>query len=149
MAPTSMGVSHATTDTMKDSTTMKLFCWILDRSIEPFSVEVKNDDTVDDLKKAVVTNKPMALGGLDADQLTIWKVGDFFQCCLFHTLFPLYKVSIKITKDLKNEVSKYQLVDDDNLLASETLSDVFPNPVQGYLHVVVQIQFVGEYLGHR
>jgi len=56
----------------------------------------------------------------------------------------LYKISIKITKDLKYEVGKYQLVDDDNPLASETLSNVFPNPVQGYLHVVVQTPFVDE-----
>ena len=128
---------------------MKLFCWLIDKSMEPFSVDVANGDTVDDLKKAVMKKKPNALAGLDADQLTICKVSNFSQHRLFHTLFTLYKVSIKVTKNLKNEVSKYRLVEDDFLLASDILSDAFPNPVQGYLHVVVQTAFVGEYLGHR
>jgi hypothetical protein len=41
------------------------------------------------------------------------------------------------------------LVDDDFLLESDILSDAFPDPVQGYLHVVVQTPSVGEYSGHR
>lgn len=104
---------------------MKLFCWILDKSESSFPVDVAHDDTVDDLKKEVMKTNSHALAGLDAVQLTI------------------YKVSIKVTKNLKNEVSKYQLVEDDFLLESDILSDAFPNPVQGYLHVVVQIPFVG------
>ncbi len=128
---------------------MKLFCWIIDKSMEPFPVDVANGDTVGDLKERIIQKNPHTLAGLDAHQLTICKVSNFFQHRLFHTLFTLYKVSIQVTKNLKNEVSKYRLVEDDFLLASDILSDAFPNPVQGYLHVVVQTPFVGEYLGHR
>jgi hypothetical protein len=127
---------------------MKLFCWIIDKSESSFSVDVANGGTVDDLKDAIVKKKPFALNGLDADQLTLWKVSDLLQHRLFHALFTLYKVSIEITKDLKNQVSKYQLVDDDYLLESNILSEAFPEPLQGYLHVVVRIPFVGEYSRH-
>lgn len=65
---------------------MKLFCWILDKSESPFSVDVAHDVTVDDLKKAIMNEKTHALAGLDADQLTLWKVSDFFQRRLFHAL---------------------------------------------------------------
>lgn len=108
---------------------MKLFCWILGKSERPFSVDVAHEDTVDDLKEEVMKKNSHALAGLDAVQLTI------------------YKFSIKITKNLKNELSKYQLVEDDYLLESDIMSDTFPNPDQGYVHVVVQTPFVGEYLG--
>ena len=126
---------------------MKLFCWIIEKSDDSFPVDVADDDTVGDLKEAIMKKKPHTLAGLEADELRIWKVSNFPEHRLFHTLFTPYQVFIKITKDLKNEVSKYQLVDDDIALASETLSDAFPNPVRGDLHVVVQTPFVGEYSG--
>ena len=85
------------------------------------------------------------LAGLDAAQLSLWKVGDFFNIVYFSALLTPHKVSIKITRDLKNDVQKYQLVDDVLLLESDILSDAFPNPVQGYLHVVMQTPSVGEY----
>ena len=65
---------------------MKLFCWILDKSESSFPVDVAHDDTVGDLKKEIMNNKSHALAGLDADQLTLWKVSDFFQRRLFHAL---------------------------------------------------------------
>jgi len=81
---------------------------LLDYS-SPFSVDVQNDDTVYDLKKAVMRENSHALAGLDANQLTIRKVSNFFQDCV---VTP-YKVLIEITKDLENEVSRYPLVDKD------------------------------------
>jgi len=80
---------------------MKLFCWIIDKSSSPFSVDVQNDDTVYDLKKAVMRENPHALAGLDANQLTIRKVSNFFQHCLSDAVVTPYKVSIEITKDPK------------------------------------------------
>jgi hypothetical protein len=128
---------------------MKLFCWIIGKSSSPFAVDLGNDDTVYDLKEAVMMKKPITLAGLEADQLTVWKVSDFFQHRLFDALVTPYKVSIEVTKDLENEVSEYPLVDKDIPLASDKLSVCFPNPLQGYLHVVVQTPSVGEYSGHR
>ena len=65
---------------------MKLFCWILDKSESPFPVDVAHDDTVGDLKKKIMNENSDALAGLDADQLTLWKVSDVFQRHLFHAL---------------------------------------------------------------
>ena len=50
---------------------MTLFCWIIDKSIQPFAVDVENSDPVDDLKEAVMKKKPHALDGLDAAQLIL------------------------------------------------------------------------------
>jgi hypothetical protein len=46
---------------------MKLFCWIIGESSSPFAVNLKNDDTVYDLKKEIIKEKPHALDGIDAD----------------------------------------------------------------------------------
>jgi hypothetical protein len=79
---------------------MKLFCWIIGKSSSPFTVDLGKDDTVYDLKEAVMMKKPITLAGLEADQLTVWKVSDFFQHRLFDALVTPYKVM----KDLENEV---------------------------------------------
>jgi len=73
--------------------TMKLFCWVIDKSENPFSVDVANGETVEDLKKAIIKILPHTLAGLDVDQLSLWKVGDFFNIVYFmpylpHTRFP-------------------------------------------------------------
>jgi len=58
---------------------MKLFCWIIDKSEDPFAVDIANSDTVSDLKDEIMKKKCHALAGLDADQLTVGKVSDSFQ----------------------------------------------------------------------
>ena len=45
-------------------------------------------------------------------------------------------------------MSKYLLRDEDSLLASDILSDTFPDPVPRTLHVVVRTPLVGEDSGH-
>jgi hypothetical protein len=51
-----------------------LFCWILNKSDSPFSVEIEMNKTVDALKKRIKKEKEHALAGIDADTLDIWKV---------------------------------------------------------------------------
>jgi len=74
------------------TTKIKLFCWIVDQSSSPFSVDFENDDTVTvhDLKEAVMTKKHITLAGLEADQLTIRKVRVIFQHRLFDALLTPY-----------------------------------------------------------
>jgi hypothetical protein len=55
-----------------------LFCWILGVSERPFSVSTEDNRTVDQLKKAIVKEKPTAFANVDPDQLTLWKVRGFF-----------------------------------------------------------------------
>jgi Crinkler effector protein N-terminal domain len=53
-------------------TMIKLFCWIFgDREL--FAVKISPDETVFDLKKAIVAEKPNRLQGIDADSLRLWK----------------------------------------------------------------------------
>jgi hypothetical protein len=56
---------------------IRLFCYILGVSVDPFSVQIQDDDTVDDLKLAIVKAKPIAFAQVDFDQLTVWKACHF------------------------------------------------------------------------
>ena len=69
------GTEQLAGDTKLDlmpETMIKLFCWIVGDE-KPFSVKISPDDTVDDLKEAIVTKKPNRLQGIDADSLRLWK----------------------------------------------------------------------------
>ena len=68
--------------------TMKLFCWVIDKSENPFSVDVANGETVEDLKKAIIKILPHTLAGLDVDQLSLWKVGDFSTSSILCLTYP-------------------------------------------------------------
>jgi Crinkler effector protein N-terminal domain len=59
--------------------TIKLFCWILGVSNNAFSVKIEDNETVSDLKKAIVTEKPVTFADIDADQLELWKVSSFLR----------------------------------------------------------------------
>jgi hypothetical protein len=60
------------------SRTITLFCWILDVSARPFSVDTEDSTTVAHLKKAIVKEKSSTLANIEADQLVLWKVSPFF-----------------------------------------------------------------------
>ncbi|SRR6266508_1784565 len=49
-----------------------------------FSVDIDDNRTVDDLKKAIVKEKSSAFANYDADQLKLWKVGGFTPLSLIH-----------------------------------------------------------------
>src|ERR1700722_19123399 len=53
-------------------TMIKLFCWIFGDP-KPFRVKISLDETVDDLKEAIVTKNPNRLQGIDAAFLRLWK----------------------------------------------------------------------------
>jgi hypothetical protein len=44
-----------------------------------FSVDIKDNLTVDDLKVAIVKKKPLSFKNVDADELDLWKVSGFPQ----------------------------------------------------------------------
>jgi hypothetical protein len=50
---------------------LTLFCWILGVSERPFSVAIEDNRTVDDLKKVIVKEKPIAFANVDPNQLTL------------------------------------------------------------------------------
>jgi len=53
---------------------LKLFAYILELDGPSFSVSIKRSETVDDLKKAIKKENPGCLNGIDARELTLWKV---------------------------------------------------------------------------
>ena len=53
-------------------TMVKLFCWIFGDP-KPFPVKISPDETVGDLKKAIVTENPNRLQGIDAVSLRLWR----------------------------------------------------------------------------
>ena len=100
-------------------TMIKLFCWIFgDR--EPFSVKISPDETVDELKKAIVANKPNRLQGIDADSLCLWKK--------------------EVTKEEKNGLQLSDLNDGDELDATLDIGDYFEEaPPKRKIHIIVKI----------
>src|SRR5262245_58984792 len=130
--------------------TARLFCWILHVSERSFSITIDDSQTVDDLKKAILKEKPKAFANVDPDELTLWKVRGFLfrQVKKLNTLQP--KESITTDKNLKNNVANLELPDDEALLEADKLSDIFPHPepTTKSLHIIVRspsIATVGEH----
>jgi hypothetical protein len=57
--------------------TRSLFCWILDESDNPFSVQLDGSMTVDQLKAAIVEIKHITFENVKRDKIKLWKVRDF------------------------------------------------------------------------
>jgi hypothetical protein len=120
----------------KRTRTITLFCWVLDTSDNVFLVDIEDNRTVGHLKKAILKKKRNTFAQVDARQLILWKVCGFVHSCsqLSH-------------KYLKEEVNKYQFLDEDALLVVDLLSDIFPDPKpsEEAVHVIVRVLPVGEY----
>jgi hypothetical protein len=54
----------------------KLFCWVLDISRNPFSVNIASTEAVGNLAKAITHAKPHTFKKVEADTLVLWKVSD-------------------------------------------------------------------------
>ena len=55
---------------------LKLFCWVLERSRNPFPVDIASSETVGDVKNKI--QEGMKLDG-PASDLDLWKVSNLFQ----------------------------------------------------------------------
>ena len=100
-------------------TMIKLFCWIFGDP-KPFSVKISPDDTVYDLKKAIVTEKPNRLQGIDADSLRLWKK--------------------EVTEEEKDGLQLSDLNDGDELRATLDIGDYFEEaPPKRKIHIIVKI----------
>jgi hypothetical protein len=113
---------------------LRLFFWVLGLSITSDVVTIDDNYTVDDLRNAIVKRMP---GKFDAHELKIWKVSIFTPPSLIHA--HTWKVSIPITKQLKESVSTCQLLDETSLMEVDLLSDIFPLPLSSRtLHIIAQ-----------
>jgi Crinkler effector protein N-terminal domain len=57
-----------------------LFCWVLNTSDRPFSVDIWKDKIVDNLKEAIKSTKKHAFAGIDYDTRNLWKVSERSWC---------------------------------------------------------------------
>jgi len=55
---------------------LKLFCWFIGQSDGPFSVKIRGNETVDDLKEAIKKKNEHTLPGIGAHVLNLWKVSE-------------------------------------------------------------------------
>ncbi|KAI0299587.1 hypothetical protein BC826DRAFT_995400 [Russula brevipes] len=102
------------------SRTVTLFCWVLGKG-SSFPVDIEDSKTVGHLKEEILRKNSNGLPGIDAIDLKLWKV------------------SIPVSKKLKDEVTEREYPDKD-ILETDLVSDIFlpPGPAQRTLHIVVQ-----------
>ena len=99
-------------------TMIKLFCWIFgDR--KSFPVKISPDETVGDLKEAIVAKNPNRLQGIDAVSLRLWKK--------------------EISDEEKDGLQLSDLNDNDELDATFQVDDYFEcTPPKRKIHIVVR-----------
>jgi hypothetical protein len=56
----------------------KLFCWIIDKSDNPFSINIAQSETVGDLKQKIKNLNQRELNYLASDSLTLFKVSNSY-----------------------------------------------------------------------
>ena len=111
-----------------DSAMLKLFCYVLGEGCNnTFVVNIKEDETVADLKKAIKEKKSPKFNDILADSLTLWKA------------------SVPYSLNLKKEVEALNLVDDDSLQRLRILSDIFSSGLdRSHVHIIVDRPRSGE-----
>jgi hypothetical protein len=92
-----------------------------------FPIEIAERKTVGALRKGIKDEKEHAFQHVDADALLLWKV------------------SIPVDRNVTENLSKLNLVDEGSLLSVEELSDVFSDSLtRKHLHIVVRAPPAGE-----
>jgi hypothetical protein len=122
------------------SRAVTLFCWILGKSRCSFLVDIEDSKTVGHLKEEILRKNSNALAGIDAADLQLWKVSSPLHIDYLFSQVPC-KVSIPVSKKLKDKVTEREYTDEDELLETALVSGIFPppGPAQGALHIVVQL----------
>jgi hypothetical protein len=111
------------------SGTLDLNCLVLGHDASHiFPIEIAESKTVGTLRKAIKDEKRPAFDHVPADTLLLWKV------------------SIPVNRNLTENLSKLDFVDEGSLLPVKRLSGVFSDqPEDEHLHIVVRVPPAGEY----
>ena len=107
---------------------LKLFCYVRgDNDSNTFVVNIDEDETVADLRKAIKEEKRPQFDDVPADSLSLWKA------------------SVLIDRDLKESVEALNLVNGDSLRFNETLSDIFSYGLEkNHVHIICGHPYSGE-----
>jgi Crinkler effector protein N-terminal domain len=119
-----------TTDSRSlESAMLTLFCYLRgDDYRQVFPVEINKGKSASHLKEAIKEKKRPKFDDIPADSLALWKV------------------SVKYTEDLKNEVEALNLVDGNKLRPLEELSSIFSDLEGKRVHVIIDRPYSGELL---
>ena len=111
-------------------TMLKLFCYVRgDNYSNTFIVNINEDETVADLRKAIKEKKRPQFDDVPADSLSLWKA------------------SVLIDRDLKESVEALNLVEGDSLCVYETLSDIFSSGLEKRcVHIIINRPLSGEFV---
>ena len=111
------------------SGTLNLNCLVLGHDASHiFPIEIVESKTVGALKDAIKGKKEHTFQHVDADNLILWNV------------------SISVNRNLTENLSKLNFVDEGSLLPVKRLSGVFSDrPEDEHLHIVVRAPPAGEY----
>ena len=65
--------------TTMENHNLKLFCWVLDWSTEPFLIKIASSDTVYELKEAILQKEHAAFENIGGaiNKFSVWKVSGF------------------------------------------------------------------------
>ena len=112
------GLSITITLSSEPLIAMKINCYVRgDVPQNAFILDIDDDKTVDDLKKAVRENKRPNFD--DANSLILWNV------------------SVPINRNLKNSVEALNLLESDALYTHEILSDIFSDLKKNCVHILI------------
>ena len=112
------------------------------KSEKAFSVQVRSDDTVDDLKKAIKVVKPNYYEKIDADDLALWRVE------IPAKNLPILIQSLKDDETLLDSLQEEQKEQEEQekqkkktkLHEMAVISDVFKEkPPTSTIHIIVQL----------
>jgi len=104
-----------------------IFCWILGVSTSISPVDIEDSLSVGHLKREITKKISNTSPGVDAHQLTLWRVGSFSAFHQFSSQL-FYQVSIPTIRQLKNSVNEHQFLEEESLLAGDLLEEIFPPP---------------------
>ncbi|KAF8939336.1 hypothetical protein BGZ58_010047 [Dissophora ornata] len=103
------------------ATTLTLFCLISgELASNAFPVKISSDETVGQLKKAIIAENPNAFGNMDAKNLALWRV-----------TVPVVAGNIAVRLDAIDQKEE--------LLPTDYLSDVFEEaPPKKAIHIIIK-----------
>ena len=133
---------------------ISLTCWVISLDdANAFPVDILRSKTVGHLNKAIKKKKENALNHIDTDQLEIWKVSDLAQRAHHYLCSDVAHLQLSKplwSRDLTRPFGKigagHIVPNTDKPDPAEKLSIYFPGPpVEGMVHLVVQMPCSGKY----
>jgi len=128
---------HTTMNDPNDLTqAITIFCWVLNVSDSPFSVDINHSKTVDHLGKAIRGENPVTFAGVDAAHLKLWLLNKY------EVATPEDGLAQRIQDRIDSSGGQLSHIAS-KLETTRTLLSVFPEqPPQNCVHVIVECELL-------